>query len=381
MQRTDRSRRGARVASAVRADRRPSGVWPSARRWLAVAGLLSGAWFAGAAYAAADEAVVPELADSAEAGQSAVQDGSDQLKETAEDTGAAEGSGASANTGSADSAGPSDSAGSGSRDEGTRPDTPEGGVGTAVQDGVETVATEAVGSKHGAEAPSKKSSGSSAASSSSESDRRKPAAERISGTVAAVSKVGTSVPASVASPGMPASAAAVSEAAAENAAHGLPAFSMTGFGPSGLDGAEVLPGLDADDETDADTVPGAGRVQDSDGPSARETGSAPGPGESPQAFSVAAPAADYAGVAPYGAPAAEAVGDDDSGPRDSGVDRPEAAAAVGSGVNTAQPGGMCAGYLPAAATAAPAAGMLQCARQALADLPQDLGEKPTFSPD
>ncbi|KIH96519.1 hypothetical protein LP52_24430 [Streptomonospora alba] len=368
----------------MRADRRSPGVWPSARRWLVVAGLLSGAWFAGAAYAAADEVAVPGLADSAEAGQSAVQEGPDQLEETAEDTGAAEGSGASANTDSAESAGPSDSAGSGSRDQGTRPDTPEGGVGTAVQDGVDTVATEAVGSKDGAEAASKKSSGSSAASSSSESsesDRRKPAAERISGTVAAVSKVGTSVPASVTSPGTPASAAAVSEAAAENAAHGLPAFSMTGFDPSGLDGAEVLPGLGADDESDADTVPGAGRVQDPAGPAGRGTGSAPGLGESAQAFSAAAPVADHAGFAPYGGPAAEAVGDDDSGPRDSGVDRPEAAAAVGSGVNTAQPGGMCAGYLPAAATAAPAAGMLQCARQALADVPQDLGEKPTFSPD
>ncbi|MFB9802216.1 hypothetical protein ACFFN5_16975, partial [Streptomonospora salina] len=73
--------------------------------------------------------------------------------------------------------------------------------------------------------------------------------------------------------------------------------------------------------------------------------------------------------------------DGDSAPRADAADVPEAASAVGSGANTPQSGGMCAGYLPAAASAAPAAGSLQCARQALADVPRDLGEKPTFSPD
>ncbi|MUL41328.1 hypothetical protein FZ103_09075 [Streptomonospora sp. PA3] len=371
MPRTHRSRRGTRVAAVTGAAGVPAKLWPSARRWLVVAGLLSGAWFAGAACASADEtgAVLGETA-------AAVQEGQEQVAETAQKADAPDPA-----TGSQD---PGGSEGAGSRP-GPAGDAVQDGA-ASVQEGVGTLAADSLGT------PASGAGSSASTDPAGETGRQRPAdsgeapqeagsaADRLSGAVAAVGKVGRdagrTVPVSVAASGAPGAADAVSEARAA----GLHGIGMGSFDPVGFDGADILPDLGIDrpagPAAGAERAPGgAGSVS-----AARGTGAAPAAEGGAHAHPGTPAVVGYAGFAQPDHDGAS--GGDESEPRDAGTDRPEAAAAVGSAVNTPQPGGgVCAGYLPAAASAAPAAGRLLCARQALADAPQDLGEQPTFSPD
>ncbi|WP_345556008.1 hypothetical protein [Streptomonospora halophila] len=393
MPRTDRSRRGARVAAGVRTARGTSGMWPSARRWLVVAGLLSGAWFAGAACAAADESPVGGLTGSAASGQASQQGG--PAAEAVQDLDPAASGGSSADGGSGRAA-PGDSGGSaGGSGEGAAAD----GTGAqVVADGVDTPVSASVGS----DADAGGASGSEASSDSdARADRRGPtsgsadsaqggsATGRLTGAVTAVSEVGRdagrTVPVSVAASGGSGPAAAVSAAAASEAAassHGLPGFGVADLRPAGFGKAGVIPGLGLGKSAGPGAGSAADRAPDNFGPRPADRGTASAPADqgSVRAHPGSAAVADYADVAVHGGSAAS--DDDGSAQDDGGVDRPEPAAAVGSGANTFQPGGgMCAGYLPAADSAVPAAGALQRARQALADVPRDLGEQPTFSPD
>ncbi|MDT0301856.1 hypothetical protein [Streptomonospora wellingtoniae] len=382
MPRTGRSRRGARVAAEVRAARVASGLWPSARRWLVVAGLLSGAWLAGAACAAADESPVAGLAGSA-ASKQASQQGESAVEAVQDLDPAASDRAADVDSGSSD-AGAGEEAAS------------DGGGTQEVADGVDTLPSASVGDAEGASGsdassdsdPGTRADRSGPQSGSGDAAQSGSATGRLTGAVAGVGEVGRdaghTVPASVAATSGSGPTAAVSAAAAGDAAaapHGLPGIGVADLRPAGFDKAGVIPGLGLGGSSGPGAGSAAERTPDS-GPRLAADGTGPAPadqGSVPAGTGSAATVADYADAAVYGGSAA----DDGSEQHDGGADhRSELAAAVGSSVNTSQPGGgMCAGYLPAADSAVPAAGAIQRARQALADVPQDLGEQPTFSPD
>ncbi|MBX9389664.1 hypothetical protein ACFONH_14700 [Streptomonospora nanhaiensis] len=357
---TGRTGRAARVAAAVRA----AGRTP-ARRWLLVAGVLAGAWFAGAAPAAADAALQGQLGAGANA-----------VSERVADTPAgAHGAGAGAEApvpaagapaaetppqpASADTAVPVEPPAP------EPPAVPEASAPAPAADAVDPADTD----------PAPGSGGPSRASGAG-----KGGSADLGTAVDAVRGIGRdagrAVPLSV---GPPDHAAADSVAAASGRpSAGLPDLGMSPFAPGLGRGAAVLPGLDLTGapaaQPDGDTArrtagDSAGRADDD-----RHARTAPRGGTAPSAGAAAltVPAADAAAEPADGA---------ETGSVPDAADPPASAATVGSAPQAPQYGGFCAAYLPVASSAAPAAGLLPCDRRALAAAPRDLGGEPTFSPD
>ncbi|GAB3445994.1 hypothetical protein GCM10027570_16820 [Streptomonospora sediminis] len=394
MPRTHRSGRERVAAAGVRNARRPSGVWPSARRWLVVVGLVSGAWFAGAACAAADEAQpVAGLAETAAAQQDAA---GTPAADTAETTDAADvapepaaaaadlnGTGGAADLGGA---GTSNTSGTAANGGGATDAAVQHGAGEAAPDPVGSATESAAGS--GGETPTgtvQHRADRSATAPNATQDGGGSAADPLGDAVAAIGEVGReagrTMPIHVAAPGAPGAAGAVSNGMAADGTRHLP-----GFGPVAIDGVATLPDLDAALQGGTDPGADAGANANTAG-AARTAGSsiagaktAADPGGRSSAQTGSAATADYTGFS--GTDGSAASGDQHAAePQPDGIDRPDAAS-VGSAVNTSGSGsGMCAGYLPAAASAAPAAGSLQSARKALAEVPKDLSEQPTVCPD
>ncbi|WP_131101530.1 hypothetical protein [Streptomonospora litoralis] len=367
-----------------------------------MAGLLSGAWFVGAAGAAAEESPDVSASGSAITGSAVVWENREgrEPQQDAEDLGVTSGgstadlgavAGSTKGTPAATATESADGASAAAEGGASGVATDDGGGSTNdsdssnFQDTVGEAAGEPIGSATSAVTGS---SGGDAPEAGSQ-QRGSAASEGIGGTVAAVREVGRgaghTVPISISAASASDAAAAVSEAAVTGSSpDGLPGLGMDGFGPAGMRGAVTLPAFDppfdfgrsAGPSADAENAPPSGARS---APAETRTPSTTG-AQVPVHAGTAAAFAEYDGPAAPGA-AADTTGDDAAEPRSSGADRPDAAA-VGSAVNTSQSGGgTCAGYIPAGTSTVPAAGSLQCPRPALADVPQDLGEQPTFSPD
>ncbi|MDA0566553.1 hypothetical protein LG943_19885 [Streptomonospora sp. S1-112] len=363
---TGRTRRTSRLAAAVRA----AGRTP-ARRWLLVAGVLAGAWFAGAAPAAADAALHEHLGQGAGAASQRVADTPAPVAHGA--GGAAAEAAAPAASGTSAEA-PARPARAGTPPVAERPD-PVPPVPAAAEPEAPAPAPAADTAPGSGGASGNGSGGGSARASGGDAPLR-PAVDAVRGIGR---DAGRAVPLKVGPPDHAAADAVPGSGAAHRASAGLPDLGMSPFAPGLGRDTVALPALDLTGASAA--RPGADTQPHADDHTARRTGgdrharSAPNGAAAPAAGTAAAFAAPASGAA------AEPSADTRTGSAPEPVDPPASAATVGSAPQAPQYGGFCAGYLPAASAAAPAAGPLPCERRALAAAPRDLGGEPTFSPD